>query len=143
MAEDGVGAALVVVRGAPVFAEEKGMDVEFTAVLVEASVVEVTAAAAAVVGAASVGGSGNTGMVVGFRVVVVVASFVEDCAVVAEVGFSVVGVGNTDMVVGFPEASVVAEASFIVDNGVVGASFAVVVVSDDIKVVVGVTAVVV
>ncbi len=53
MIEDGVGAALVVVRGALVFAEEKGVDVGFTAVIVEASVVEVTAV---VVGAAFVGG---------------------------------------------------------------------------------------
>ncbi|KAL0203263.1 hypothetical protein M9458_001281, partial [Cirrhinus mrigala] len=118
----------LVVRGALVFAEEKGVDVGFTAVLIEVSVVEVTVAV--VVGAAFVGGSGNTAMVVGFRVVFVEASFVEDCAVVVGAGFSVVGVGNTGLVVGFP--------AVVVEDGV-GAAFVVVVgaVTEDISVVAG------
>ncbi len=45
------------------------------------------------------------------------------------------------MVVGF--TAVVLEASYVVDNGVVGVAFAVVVVSENIRVVVGLTAVVV
>lgn len=129
MSEDGVGAALVVLSGL-VFAEEKGMDVGFTAVTVEASVVEVTAVGG---GAAFVGGSGNTGMVVGFTAVLVEASFVEDCAIVARDAFSVavgafVVAGNTGMAVGF--IALVVKVSFVVDN--VGVVFAVIVVSDDI-----------
>ncbi len=102
----------------------------FTAVTVEASVVEVTAVGG---GAAFVGGSGNTGMVVGFTAVLVEASFVEDCAVVARDAFSVAGgafvvAGNTGMAVGF--IALVVKVSFVVDN--VGAVFAFIVVSDDI-----------
>lgn len=112
MTEDGVGAALVVVIGELVFAEEKGVDVGFTSVIVEASVVEVTAVFG---GAVFVGGSGNTGMVVGFTAVVVEASVVENCAVVARATFSVAGgAENTGMVVGFI-ASVV-KVSFVDDN---------------------------
>lgn len=132
MTEEGVGAALIVLKGGLVFAEEKGVDVGYRSVIVEASVVEVTAV---VGGAVFVVGSGNTDMVVGFTAVVVEASFVEDRAVVARATFSVaggavVGSGNTGMVVGF--IALVVKVSFVVDNGVVGAAFAVILVSDDI-----------
>ncbi len=76
-------------------------------------------------------------MVVGFTGVVVEASFVEDCAVVSKAAFSVaggavVGAGNIGMVVGF--TALVVKVSFVADNGVVD--------SEDIRVVVGLTAVV-